>query len=141
MFSESQSYGVETLNLAVEAAIPADAAALVVAAPTRALAEPELDLIDEYLKSGGALVALIEPSPVSELEAGQDTLNTYLRDEWGVYARNDFVVDLASMHRQLGQVFDMSGFETAGRLQANLDTRKLAGRKEATEFELDVQLD
>ncbi len=99
---ESKSYGVETLNLAVEAAIPADAAALVVAAPTRALAEPELDLIDEYLKSGGALVALIEPSPVSELEAGQDTLNTYLRDEWGVYARNDFVVDLASMHEYVG---------------------------------------
>ena len=117
---ESKSYGVETLNLAVEAAIPDDAAALIVAAPVRALSEPELNLIDEYLKSGGALLALIEPSPVTELDAEQDTLNAYLRDEWGVYARNDFVVDLASMHEYVGLSADYGSHPITERVQTLL---------------------
>ncbi len=117
---ESKSYGVEPLNLAVEAAIPADAAALIVAAPARALSEPELGLIDDYLKSGGALVALIEPSPVTGLDADLDTLNTYLRDEWGVYARNDFVVDLASLHEYVGLSADYGTHPITKRVQTLL---------------------
>lgn len=117
---ESKSYGVETLNLVVEAAIPADAAGLVVAAPTQSLSEPELVLIDDYLKSGGALVALIEPSPVTELDADQDTLNSYLRDEWGVYARNDFIVDLDSMHEYVGLSADYGSHPITERVQTLL---------------------
>ncbi|MEE9216601.1 MAG: GldG family protein [Anaerolineales bacterium] len=117
---ESKSYGVEALNLVVEPAIPADAAALVVAAPARALSDLEINLIDEYLKSGGALVALMEPSPVTELDADQDTLNSYLRDEWGVYARNDFVVDLASMHEYVGLSADYGNHPITERVQTLL---------------------
>ena len=117
---EAKSYGVKVLNLVVDPTIPADAAAIVAAAPARALSEPELNLIDEYLKSGGALVALIEPSPVTELDAEQDALNSYLREEWGVYARNDFVVDLASMHEYVGLSADYGSHPITERVQTML---------------------
>jgi len=100
-----KSYGVEPLNLLVEAAIPADAAVLVAAAPATALEEEELALIDEFLNSGGGLIALLEPSPITELEAEQDSLNSYLRDNWGVYARDDVVIDPQAIYADVGLAF------------------------------------
>ena len=100
-----KNYGVESLNLLVEAAIPADAAVLVVAAPVTGLEEEELDLIDEFLNAGGGLVALLEPSPITELEAEQDSLNSYLRDNWGVYARDDVVIDPQAIYADVGLAF------------------------------------
>jgi len=102
---ESKNYGVESLNLLVEAAIPMDAAVLVAAAPATALSEEELDLIDEFLLSGGALVALLEPSPITELDAEQDSLNSYLQENWGLYARDDFVIDPQAFYADVGLSF------------------------------------
>lgn len=92
----SKNYGVETLSLLVEGAVPGNATVLVAVGPRTALSPEEVSLIDGYLQEGGSLIALFEPSPVSGLEAGADTLNAYLHESWGVSARDDFVVDLGS---------------------------------------------
>ncbi len=82
-----------------------DAAVLVAAAPAIALSEEELDLIDQFLHSGGALVALLEPSPITELDAEQDSLNSYLRENWGLYARDDYVIDPQAFYADVGLSF------------------------------------
>jgi len=101
----SKNYGVETLNLLVEGEVPGDASVVVAAAPRTQLTEPELQLIDEYLAAGGSLVALLEPSAVTQLDPADDSLNAYLRENWGVSARNDFVVDLGSSLAYIGLSF------------------------------------
>ena len=102
---ESKNYGVESFNLLVEAAIPMDAAVLVAAAPAIALSEKELDLIDEFLHSGGAPIALLEPSPITELDAEHDPLNSYLQENWGLYARDDYVIDPQAFYADVGLSF------------------------------------
>ena len=114
---ESKSYVVLPLNLAVEGGIPDDAAAIVAAAPRSPLSEDELDLIDTYLSAGGGLVALLEPSPVTELPDAEDTFNAYLKDRWGVHGRDDFVVDLESMHPLVGLSFVYGSHAITDRVQ------------------------
>ncbi len=101
----SKNYGVEVLNLLVEGEVPGDASALVAAAPRTQLTEPELQLIDDYLLAGGSLVALLEPSAVTQLDPADDSLNSYLRENWGIAARNDVVVDLGSRLELVGLSF------------------------------------
>lgn len=99
---ESKNYGVQGLNLLIEPSVPADAAVLVAAAPQTPLAEEELQQIQEFVGKGGSLVVLLEPSPVTELDPAEDSLNAYLRATWGLSARDDFVVDLESVHPLVG---------------------------------------
>ena len=101
----SKNYGVEPLNLLVEGEVPGEASVVVAAAPRTQLTEQELQLIDEYLTGGGSLVVLLEPSAVTQLDPADDSLNGYLRENWGVYARNDFVVDLGSSLAYIGLSF------------------------------------
>ncbi len=116
----SKNYGVEALNLLVEGEVPGDATVLVVAAPRTQLAEPELQLIDKYLTAGGSLVALLEPSAVTQLDPADDSLNTYLRDSWGVSARNDFVVDLGSSLYLVGLSFSYGSHPITERVSSFL---------------------
>ncbi len=93
---ERKNYLVDQLNLLVQPEIPGDAVVLVIAAPQRPLAEEELQVIDGYLAQGGSLLAMLEPTASFGLEADQEQLNDYLGETWGIHARNDIVVDLAS---------------------------------------------
>lgn len=117
---ESKNYGVEQLNLVVEPEVPSDAAALVAAAPRLPYSEEELALIDEYLAAGGSLLAMLEPTPSTGLEAADDTLNLYLAQNWGVHARDDFVVDLDAMHPLVGLSFSYGNHAITERLQGFL---------------------
>ena len=99
---ESKNYGVQALNLLIEGSVPADAAVLVAAAPQTALAGEELQQIEEFIGEGGSLVVLLEPSPVTQLNPTDDSLNAYLLETWGISARDDFVVDLESVHPLVG---------------------------------------
>lgn len=93
---EAKNYGVESINLLIEPEIPADAAVLVVAGPRSPLAEEELEAIDRYLMGGGSLLAMLEPTASSGMEPDEEGLNSYLAETWGIRARNDIVIDLAS---------------------------------------------
>ena len=76
---------VYTIVLGEQAEIPADCHTLVVAGPTKKLAQPELDLLREYLEKDGRLLVLADAMN----RVGLDTI----LEDWGVRLQNDVVVD------------------------------------------------
>jgi ABC-type uncharacterized transport system involved in gliding motility auxiliary subunit len=102
---ESKNYGVQALNLLVEGEVPGDASVVIAAAPRTQMTEQELQLINDYLVSGGSLIIMLEPSAVTQLDLADDSLNSYLLENWGVGARDDFVVDLGSSLYLVGLSF------------------------------------
>ncbi|HET20021.1 MAG TPA: ABC transporter, partial [Chromatiales bacterium] len=58
----------QTLNLSIDAAIPEDAAALVIASPQVDLLEGEVEIIKRYVERGGNLLWLADPGPLHNLE-------------------------------------------------------------------------
>ncbi len=88
--------GVELvqLRLADSGAVPADAAAVLVAGPRRRLLDPEVAALGAYAARGGHLGLFLEP----EVDAGLDPLLAAL----GVEAGNDLVVDPNPLSRLAG---------------------------------------
>ena len=74
-----------TLLLGEHGGIPADAAALVIAGPSRRISQPELDLIDAYLERSGRVFMLLDAMTESGLDA--------LLARWGVALGQDVVMD------------------------------------------------
>jgi hypothetical protein len=64
---EKENYIVKPLNLIVEGKVPMDASVIVVAGPTSEPFPNELDLLDGYLKGGGSVLLLLDPSPGASL--------------------------------------------------------------------------
>jgi ABC-type uncharacterized transport system involved in gliding motility auxiliary subunit len=93
---ESKNYTVKVLNLLVENQIPEDARVIVVAGPRQPLTQAEVDLLKQYLQSGGSLIPMFEPIPVTEFGDAADPLAEYVFSDWGVQLSNDMVVDLNS---------------------------------------------
>ena len=93
---ESKNYEVNTLNLQAENAIPADARALVVAGPLVPFTENSVELIKNFLASGGSLMLLSNPVPLTQFGEEQDLLADYLASDWGINMNNDIVVDTNS---------------------------------------------
>ena len=76
---------LKELLLTGERKIPEDAAALVIAGPTKSMSAIEAEMIEDYLRRSGRVMIL--------LDALQETgLESMLR-RWGVGLRNDFVLD------------------------------------------------
>jgi ABC-type uncharacterized transport system involved in gliding motility auxiliary subunit len=117
---EAKNYAVAQLNLPVEGSIPSDAVVLLVAAPRAPLSDEELALVATFLDGGGSLVALLEPSAVTELAAEADSLNAYLLEGWGLWARDDFVIDLEAMHPFVGLSFSYANHAITERVQGFL---------------------
>jgi ABC-type uncharacterized transport system involved in gliding motility auxiliary subunit len=82
---ENENYQVKEFLLSTQEKVPPETSLLIVAAPEKPLLEHEIEAIDDYLKNGGRLLALL-PSP------GGDSLKTFLRN-WGVEVGDDIVVD------------------------------------------------
>jgi len=76
---------VKELMLTGEKQIPEDAAALIVAGPSKAMNATEAEMIEDYLNRSGRVMVLLD----ALMETG---LETMLR-RWGVALRNDFVLD------------------------------------------------
>ena len=93
---ESKNYTVKVLNLLADNKIPADAATLVIAGPRQPLSQAEVDLLKQYLGSGGALIAMLEPLPVTEFGDAPDPLADYFASDWGIELAKDIVFDLNS---------------------------------------------
>jgi ABC-type uncharacterized transport system involved in gliding motility auxiliary subunit len=83
----NETYQVESLLLATQADVPADASALIIAGPTRPLLSAELEAIQRYVEGGGALFVAIDPR-------SQTNLYDLLQD-WGVVLGDDVIVDRA----------------------------------------------
>ncbi len=64
-----QGFRFAAINLSVEPKIPADAAALVIANPQVAMLPGELQLVQEFVNSGGNLLWLTDPAEENNTEA------------------------------------------------------------------------
>ena len=83
----NETYEVESLLLAAEADVPADASALVIAGPTRPLLASEIEALQRYVEGGGALFVALDPRAQTNLYG--------LLEIWGVTLGDDVVVDRA----------------------------------------------
>jgi len=93
---EGKNYGVETLSLLVSPQVPDDASAVVVAGPTAPLSAEEIEALKDYLKGGGGLIVLTDPTPGTQITSDNDALSEFLRSVWGLGPQADLVVDLTS---------------------------------------------
>ncbi len=91
---EGEGYEVATLSLLEKPEVPADASAVLVAAPRKAFLEPEVKALRDYAARGGRLGLYLEP----EVNAGLDAL---LKD-FGVELDEDMVVDPNPVARLFG---------------------------------------
>ncbi len=91
---EGEGYEVATLSLLEKAEVPADASAVLVAAPRKAFLEPEVKALRDYAARGGRLGLYLEP----EANAGLDAL----LGDFGIEADEDMVVDPNPMARLFG---------------------------------------
>jgi gliding motility-associatede transport system auxiliary component len=97
---KSDNFAVETLVLAQQTAVPADADVVVIAGPKADLLQPEVDLLRSYLTRGGKLLMLLDPV----IKQGQPQLTQLqaLAHEWGIDVDNDVVLDVSGMGRLIG---------------------------------------
>jgi ABC-type uncharacterized transport system involved in gliding motility auxiliary subunit len=83
-----QNYNGEKLLLMREESVPADANVLVVAGPTKDYFPNELDAVAKYIRNGGNIFFLLDPSPAAGMK---DFLKGY-----GVEVGEDMLVDKLS---------------------------------------------
>jgi ABC-type uncharacterized transport system involved in gliding motility auxiliary subunit len=84
----TDNYQVSNLALAETPVIPSDAAAIVIAGPRLDLTDQEAELLHNFLKGGGRLLVLLEPTPPQSFKD--------LLARWGVKVEEGTVVDLGS---------------------------------------------
>ncbi len=88
-----KNYQVEKLNLLTNPEIPDNTLAIIIARPQKSISEDEINLLDNYLKNGGSIVVLIEPSVITSIPAGLDLLVNYLNDNWNINVNDDIAID------------------------------------------------
>jgi ABC-type uncharacterized transport system involved in gliding motility auxiliary subunit len=91
---EEQNYQIKALNLATLEAVPADAAAVVIAGPSQSLLPIEEDRLERYFKNGGKLLVLADPQSKFNLPAFIESV--------GIKARHDLVLDASGVGQALG---------------------------------------
>lgn len=84
----SDSYSIDTLNLAQVGTVPEDAAVLVFPGPSRNMSLQEFDAYDEWLRSGGRAVFLVDPPVPNSIQS--------LLEPWGITLGGQTVVDPGS---------------------------------------------
>lgn len=96
---QSDNFATDTLVLVQAGAVPADAAAVVVAGPTTDLLAPEIEALRTYLDAGGKLVVFVDPP--GKDGAPMPNLTAFLRD-WAVELGNNVVVDVSGVGQLIG---------------------------------------
>src|SRR5919202_328198 len=91
---KDKSFTALPLNLAERSEVPKDASLVVVAGPKRALFEPEVLALNNYLLTGGSLLLMLDP----EVNAGMDSLLA----DWGVKLDRQIVIDASGQGRVVG---------------------------------------
>ncbi|HEY9612678.1 GldG family protein [Allocoleopsis sp.] len=91
---KDKSFTPLPLNLAERSEVPKDASLVVVAGPKRALFEPEVLALNNYLLTGGSLLLMLDP----EINAAMDSLLA----DWGVKLDRQIVIDASGQGRVAG---------------------------------------
>jgi len=90
---------VKSLALALKAAIPDDAAVVLIAGPRTDLFAPEVDALDRYLGKGGKVLAMVDPPFPGKM---QDAVIKRFLGRWGVDLGDNLVVELSPIGRLFG---------------------------------------
>jgi ABC-type uncharacterized transport system involved in gliding motility auxiliary subunit len=93
---ESKNYTVATLNLLSTPKIPEDATVIIVAGPEKPISAQEANLLYDFVKNGGALIAMEEPIPATQFGEDPDPLAEDLTSTWGITLGKDLVIDLTA---------------------------------------------
>ena len=119
--------GIETdaLNLAQLATegnpIPDDASAIIFARPQRQLTQEEINIIDEYIQSGGALMILTDVVLSSDDFLQEDSpFNNYLWENFGLRALDYIVIDELASQETATDIVSAAVFP-GNPIGANLD--------------------
>ena len=97
---ESENFVVETLPLAQQKEVPADATVVVIAGPRTDYLDFEIEMLKAYLTRGGKVLFLLDPP--DKTDAPPLTKLIALLHEWAIDAGSDVVVDASGMGRLLG---------------------------------------
>jgi ABC-type uncharacterized transport system involved in gliding motility auxiliary subunit len=92
----SLNFQTETVSLLTQD-VPADASALIIAGPQLPYSADEIAKIEAFQARGGAVLAFLEPSLLTQIDPADDLLAQYFANHWGISARNDIVVDFQQM--------------------------------------------
>lgn len=95
-----ENFRVDTLVLAQQAGIPADASIVVVAGPQTDLFPGEIDSLRAYLDRGGKALFLIDPPEAND--SAPLTNLSELCAEWAITLGNDVVVDMSGIGQLIG---------------------------------------
>lgn len=92
----SLNFQTETVSLLIQD-VPADASALILAGPQLPYSADEIAKLEAFQARGGAVLAFLEPSLLTQIDPADDLLAQYFAKNWGITARNDIVVDFQQM--------------------------------------------
>jgi len=90
-----EGYNVKELILLKDLHIPPDCKLLIIPGPEKELLEPEIEVINEYLKKGGKLMVMVDPLKAS--------LKDFLMS-WNVEVVDDIILDFSG----IGQLFELN---------------------------------
>ena len=96
----SENFATESLVLAQQKEIPADAAVIVVAGPRTDFFPAEIDMVKAYLGRGGKALFMLDPPERADSPALTNLLG--LVAEWGIEVGTNIVVDTSGMGQLLG---------------------------------------
>jgi ABC-type uncharacterized transport system involved in gliding motility auxiliary subunit len=88
------NYQYQEISLLENPEIPAACSLVIIAGPEQALLEPEVEIVRNYVNSGGRLLLMINHAKSPELVA--------LAAGWGVEVRDDLVIDASGIGRLFG---------------------------------------
>lgn len=91
---EKNSYTLSELNLLMTASIPEDCGLLLMYAPASDLSEDEVQMLTDYLGSGGKLMILLGDTSSADLPNLEGILNTY-----GIQAADGYIADPARCYQ------------------------------------------
>ncbi|HVL69871.1 MAG TPA: Gldg family protein [Vicinamibacterales bacterium] len=97
---QSDNFAHDTLVLAQQKEVPADATVLIVAGPTADFLEPEIEMLRAYMARGGKLFLLLDPP---DKPGAPDLTNLIaFAAEWGINVGTNVVVDASGIGQVLG---------------------------------------
>jgi ABC-type uncharacterized transport system involved in gliding motility auxiliary subunit len=96
---KQDNFGIDTLVLVTQKAVPEDATIVVIAGPTTDFFPQEIESLSAYVAKGGKVMVLLDPP--AKAGAAQPLLTQFLT-EWGINAGSDVVLDASGVGQMLG---------------------------------------
>jgi ABC-type uncharacterized transport system involved in gliding motility auxiliary subunit len=96
----SENFAHETLVLAQQREVPADATVLIVAGPTTDFLAPEIEMLRAYLARGGKVFFLLDPQTKPDVPDFPNLIA--LIKEWGIDPGTNVVLDTSGVGQMLG---------------------------------------